>query len=431
MIGVIGYSRSGKAVASLIKRLGETPFISEKSEDFPDIPYPHEMGCHSEELLKMDMLIVSPGISLHIPILKEAKELGIPIIGELEFASRYLKGRIVAVTGTNGKTTTAALTSHILSRSERFRKILLGGNIYPGTPLSELVPESSKATITVLEVSSFQLERIQDFCPYVAIITNISPDHLNRYNDFNEYRDAKFNIFKNQTNCDYSILNLDDDNLSSLKVPSKSLYFSMKERTDIYFNEKEVKVRDNKVVFSPDDLSLPGSIFIEDGMAASLVAEIFELPWGEVRMGIRSFRGVEHRMETILKRKDIHIINNSMCTNPVAFARSLEAFPESCVIVGGRIKVIDITPVIEAIQEWAARVILLGESSDTIGERLNEVGFHRYRIASSMKEAVQIAKDRGNRRVMLSPGGSSFDLYIDFTERGKDFRKAVRAIYGE
>lgn len=430
MIGVIGYGRSGKAVTELMKRLGETPFISEKKELMSDIPYPHELGCHSEELLKMDLLVVSPGVTLNIPILQEARKKGIPIIGELEFASRYLKGRMIAITGTNGKTTTAAITSYILSNSKKYKKILLGGNIYPGVPLSELVHRSDKSTITVVEVSSFQLERIVNFHPFVAVITNISPDHLDRYNGFDDYRRAKLNILKNQTNFDYSILNMDDENLSSIDANSRILYFSMKKKADVYFIRKEVIDRVGKMVFSLDDLFIPGDIFVEDGMAASLIAKILGLSWKEVQAGIRSFKGVEHRMETVLKQKELHIINNSMCTNPCAFSKSLEAFPHSCVIVGGRMKVADTTPIIEAIRKWAAQVILLGESSRDIKRTLKEVGFDQYKVASSMMEAVKLTRDFGNNNVMLSPGGSSFDLYENFAERGEDFKKAVRTIYG-
>ncbi|MCK4822104.1 UDP-N-acetylmuramoyl-L-alanine--D-glutamate ligase, partial [bacterium] len=299
-----------------------------------------------------------------------------------------------------------------------------------GVPLSELVHRSDKSTITVVEVSSFQLERIVNFRPFVAVITNISPDHLDRYNGFDDYRRAKLNILKNQTNFDYSILNMDDENLSSIDANSRILYFSMKKKADVYFIRKEVIDRVGKMVFSLDDLFIPGDIFVEDGMAASLIAKILGLSWKEVQAGIRSFKGVEHRMETVLKQKELHIINNSMCTNPCAFSRSLEAFPHSCVIVGGRMKVVDTTPIIEAIRKWAAQVILLGESSRDIERTLKEVGFDQYKVASSMMEAVKLTRDFGNNNVMLSPGGSSFDLYENFAERGEDFKKAVRTIYG-
>jgi UDP-N-acetylmuramoylalanine--D-glutamate ligase len=430
MIGIIGYGRSGKAVASLIKNLGEIPFVSEKNENMRDIPYPNEVGYHSDKLLEMDTIIASPGVRLDIPILKKAREKGIPIIGELEFASNYLKGKIIAITGTNGKTTTASLVFQILSLSNKFKNILLGGNIYPGVPLSELVLKSDEDTITVTEVSSFQLERIKNFHPYISTIINISPDHLNHHESFKNYLNAKLNILKNQTDTDYSILNLDDNNLSYVDAKSKIFYFSMKEKADIYYNGKFVRDRDDIIIFSIDDLFIPGNIFVEDGMVASLIGRLMGISWEEIKGGIRSFKGVEHRMETILKRGELHIINNSMCTNPIAFSKSLQSFPESCLIVGGRMKVSSIQPIIDAINKYAKYVVLLGESSSIIENNLIKIGFSNYKKASSMLEAVRLTKESGIKRIMLSPGGSSFDLYSDFAERGSDFKIAVREIYG-
>ncbi len=429
MIGVVGYGRSGISVAKLISSLGETPFISDLNLDLSDVPYPHESGVHSESLLQMDLLVVSPGVPGSIPILKKARGRGLPIIGELEFASRYLKGRVVAITGTNGKTTAAALAHHILAASTK-KKILLGGNIYPGKPLSMLVPKSGKETITVLEVSSFQLERIVDFHPYIAAIINVSPDHLDRHFNFEAYLEVKLRIFKNQVSTDYSILNRDDKNLFSLSLASKTYYFSMKERSNVYFDGTVVRDKENREIFYKDDLWMPIEPFVEDGMAASLIGKIMGVGLEDVRNGIRTFSGIPHRMETFLKREDLWVVNNSMCTNPVAFTKSLESFPDSCVIVGGRMKVENVTPIIEAIKRWASSVVLIGESSEIIAMKLKEVGFTHYEYASSMLNAVRKAAGSGDRKILLSPGGSSFDWYNDFTERGDDFKAKVREIYG-
>ena len=296
MIGVVGFGRSGKAVSKLIENLGETPFVSDLSQDISTIPYACESGKHTEKLFEMDLLVVSPGVPLDIPILLKAREKGIPVIGEIEFASRYLKGRLVAITGTNGKTTTAAMTHHIL-KGLLEEKVLLGGNIYPGTPLSSLVAESKDDFITVVEASSYQLERIKDFHPWISAIVNVSPDHLDRHKDFEEYLNAKLNIFKNQDSEDYAILNRDDPNLSSLNLSPKSLYFSLEEKSDIYFNGSVfVKDKEDKEVFSKDDLFIPGNAFIEDGMIAALIANIVGLNWKDVRERIRTFPGVEYRM---------------------------------------------------------------------------------------------------------------------------------------
>jgi len=430
MIGVIGFGRSGKAVSKLIESLGEKPFVSDLSQNISAIPYPNESGKHTEKLLEMDLLVVSPGVTLDIPILIKAREKGIPVVGEIEFASRYLKGRLVAITGTNGKTTTAAMTHHILKGSLN-DKILLGGNIYPGTPLSSLVSKSKGDFITVVEVSSYQLERIRDFHPWISAIVNVSPDHLDRHKDFEEYLNVKLNIFKNQNADDYSILNRDDPNLSALNLSSKSLYFSLKEKSDIYFDGSVfVKDREDKEVFSKDDLFMPGDAFIEDGMIAALIANIIGLDWEGVRERIRLFPGVEHRMETVLKKDDMWIINNSMCTNPIALLRSLECFPDSCVIVGGRMKVNDISPIVEAVKRFAKFAIVIGESSELIADSLKDIGFTNWVFAFSMRDAVEKALSSKCNRIILSPGASSFDWYRDFRERGDIFKKVVREMYG-
>lgn len=430
MIGIIGFGRSGKSVSKLVESLGEAPFVSDSNPVNSAIPYPSESGKHSEKLLDMDLLIVSPGVPLDIPIIIKAREKGIPVIGEVEFASRYLKGKIVAITGTNGKTTTAAMTHHML-KGLMGKKVLLGGNIYPGMPLSTLVPKSDEDSITVVEVSSYQLERIGDFHPWIAAIVNVSPDHLDRHKNFKEYLSAKLNVFKNQNSHDYSILNKDDPNLSSLNLPTKTLFFSLNKKSDIYFNGSVyVKDKKDRKIFSKDDLFMPGEGFIEDGMIAALIANIIGLDWKEVRKRIGSFSGVEHRMETVLKKDNKWIINNSMCTNPVAFSKSLESFPEACVIVGGRMKVQDFGAIVEAIRKFARFAILIGESSESIADKLKNVGFTNLEFASSMDDAVRKSLDSNCDRLILSPGASSFDWYRDFRERGDIFKKVVREVYG-
>lgn len=430
MIGVIGYGRSGKAVASLIEGLGMQPFISDSNEKITDIPYPHETGEHSDRLLQMEMLVVSPGVPKDVPILKKAEEEGIPVIGEMEFASRHLRGKIVGITGTNGKTTTVALTHHVLEENLE-RDILIGGNIYPGEPLSSLVERSSENSITVVEVSSFQLERITDFKPWVAAITNITPDHLNRHSDFNEYVNAKLRIFENQDGEDYALINRDEKNIKNICPESRKLYFSMKHKSDMYFNGDAVRMKDGRKLFRKKDLFFPGQQFVQDAMISSLVGEIAGIDRENIIGSTISFTGVIHRMETVIRRGSLWVINNSMCTNPEAFRKSLESFPDSCVIVGGRMKVEDITPITESIVKWANFAVLIGESSGVIAEELRIAGYSEFETAESMEKAVKIAKNTGNKKVMLSPGGSSFDWYENFSERGEDFKTKVKDVYGE
>lgn len=429
MIGILGYGRSGKAVAALVNQMGKTPFISDIKDKKEEIPYPHELGKHSEKLLNMELLIVSPGIPTDIPILKKAESKNIPVIGELEYASKFVRGTMVAVTGTNGKTTTASIIHHIMKKSNLYSPVLLGGNIYPGTPLSNLVKDTDENALTIIEVSSFQLERIDKFHPHISIITNITRDHLDRHKNFDHYLKAKLEIFKNQKKNDFAILNRDDRNLNQLDLIPQIKFFSMIEPADIWFNGNSVNDSQNNLIFTPDDVSLPGEIFIEDGMAASLCCILLGTEPEKIRSGIKTFKGVEHRMETVRKNGKYHVINNSMCTNPTSFLRSLEAFPHSLVIVGGIMKVDDIDKIIYAIEAKADKVILLGKSSGTIADRLKKDNYENYKIAHSMREAVKISRESGHKKVMLSPGGASFDLYKNFAERGKDFKKCVEEIY--
>lgn len=422
-ISILGFGRSGKSVAELAKKIGFEVFVSELSMD-KDIPFENEKGKHTEKILDADIIVVSPGIK-EFELLKKARMIGKDVVDEIEFASRYIKGKIIAVTGTNGKTTTASIAYEILKND--CRKTFLCGNIYPGIPMSDVVLNTDLNTITVIEVSSFQLERIVNFKPDIGIVLNISPDHFDRYSSIIQYEEAKKRIFMNQTKDDIAILNYDDEKLNKWSTKSKILYFSRKYKKDIYLYGNEVFLMDGSFVFSKNDLNIIGEFFIEDAMAASLACYNIGVSVEKIREGIKNFKGVPHRME-IIKKKPL-IINNSMCTNPAAFRNSLNSMKGSIVFMGGRLKNLNPYELVEAAVDSAGYVILFGESKNTLGRIFKEKGYKNFYIADSIEEGVKFSKTLKIDRILFSPGGASQDMFKDFIERGEHFKELVRKYY--
>lgn len=423
-ITIVGFGRSGKSAAELAKKNGYDVFISEISYE-KEIPFENEMGIHTERILDSDVIVVSPGIK-EFEILKKARVLGKDVIDEIEFACRFIKGKIIAVTGTNGKTTTASMIYEILKNDTR--KTFLCGNIYPGIPVSDIVFKTDKNTITVIEVSSFQLERILDFRPDIGIVLNISPDHFDRYSSMSQYEEAKRRIFMNQENKDISILNYDDQVLRKWKIKSETLYFSRKERKDIYLENNDVFLNDGTYIFSKNDLNVIGDFFIEDGMAAAITSYKIGVSPEKIKEGIKKFQGVPHRMEVI--RKQPLIVNNSMCTNPAAFKNSLSSMKGSIVFMGGRLKNLSPYELVDSAIQYANYVILFGESKNILGKIFKEKGFENFYISDTLEDGIKFSKNLGNDKILFSPGGASQDMFKDFIERGEFFKELVRKYYG-
>lgn len=423
-IGILGFGRSGKAVAKLAIEKGYNIFVSEINPKI-EIPYPNEKGKHSEKLLDVDLVVVSPGVRDN-DIIKKAREKNIPVIGEMEFASRFLKGKIVAITGTNGKTTTVGMVYNILKKFGV--EVFYGGNILPGVPLSEIATKTSNDSVVVVEVSSFQLERIDKFHPQIAVITNVTPDHMDRYSSFESYLNAKLRLFINQTFEDTAIINMDCLILRDIPISSKIQYFSTNSQGDMYLSGDAVLDRDGNEVFKKEDISLIGDFFVEDAMAAALVCKLIGVDYNHIRNGLRSFRGIPHRMEVV--KKFPLIINNSMCTNPAAFTKSISNVKGAVVIAGGRMKGLNIKEIASAIKKFAGFVILIGESREQISKELRDIGYLDFRLADTLEEAVKVSRELTPKILILSPGGASQDMFRDFTERGELFKKFVEKYYG-
>ena len=421
-VSIVGYGRCGRSAARLAEVLGYEVFVSEKTRI--SLPYPGETGGHTERILDSEIVVVSPGVP-DFALLKDAKRMGREVIDELEFAYRYLRGRVIAVTGTNGKTTTCGMIHEILKSAGV--KTFLAGNIYPGVPLSEIALKTDADTITVVEVSSFQLERVSMFKPDVGIVMNISPDHMDRYRSFQEYVDAKRRLFLNHTDEDIAILNLDDPLLSTWDLPSKRLFFSKGKAGDIYMDVDWVRLKSGERVFKREDIKLIGDFFVEDGMAAALGTISLGVDLKYVKEGLSRFRGIPHRMEVVIRNP--LIVNNSMCTNPMAFRKSVSSMKGTLVFMGGRMKNLDPMELAKAAIEYAGFVILFGESRNQLKEILQGFGYKNLYVADTLEEGVKKAKEMGAESILFSPGGSSHDMFKNFAERGETFKRLVREYY--
>ncbi len=437
-VSVLGFGRSGKACAHLLLNVGAKVFVSDSSKhpihDFKDqTRIEFEFGKHTERVFDADIIVISPGISLNHPIVLKAKSKKIPVIGELEFASHFIENPIIGVTGTNGKTTTVFLIKKMLE----FAKIdsILCGNM--GIPLSSIVEKLKPSTVPVLEISTFQLETIKTFRPWIGILLNISPDHLDRHKSFQEYIDLKLKLLSNQTNKDFAILNFEDVAVKNANTKAKKLFFSSNSKfkclSENNFSVSDfpiLYVKDGNIfwkhdkLFSINELNCKWECLLPDYLAAILVGKLFKLSTNLILEGLNSFDGVSHRLEDIGTIEKVRFINNSMCTNPQAFVSTLHSFEKPVILIaGGKEKKVDITPIAQAINKCTKYTVLIGETSEKISKLL-EV---KHDSASTMEEAVNFAYTFASQgdTIILSPGFASFDWFKDFSDRGEKFKEAV------
>lgn len=436
---VLGLGRSGRAASDLLERLGAEVFITEQGS--PNVEamewlkskgYRYEVGGHTQEALGADLIIISPGVRPDSSILEQARSIGIEAIGEVELAWRAAQAPIIAVTGTNGKSTTTSMISHILNSCGR--RCLVGGNLAPGRPLCELVVEAGPDDFIAAEVSSFQLETISGFRPKAAVMTNITPDHLDRHPDFESYARAKARIFENQGTEDIAVLNGDDANIDRFCRPrSRVLKFSRNGRVEngAWYNGQDLLITDNrqdKVMMSASALKVPGMHNIENALAAAAVCWALGCRPGDIGAALAGFRGVPHRLEAVAERDGVRYINNSMCTNPAAGAASLRALEGRVVVIaGGREKGLDMEPYLREIAARATAAVLIGESRQMMQRELSALGFTEIHRAEDLEQAVEMASRLAapGGTVLFSPGCSSFDMFRDFEARGQAFKEAV------
>ena len=438
---ILGAGESGIGTALLGIDKGFEVFVSDYGrikKEYKDVLKNYEIdweeGKHtSSKILNADIVIKSPGISDLVPIVKQLLSNGTPVISEIEFASQFTSSKIIGVTGSNGKTTTTMMIHEILKNANI--NVSIAGNI--GNSFAKEIKK--KSDVFVLELSSFQLDGITAFRPKIAIITNITPDHLDRYdNNFDNYVASKFRIAMNQTKSDYLIYDADDTAINSFlksnKIQSQLIPFSLFktfENGTYYENNKIIIKNKNKsILMSKSNLALEGKHNIKNAMAAATVAHLLKIRKETIRESLECFQGAEHRLENVLKINKVQYINDSKATNVNATYFALESMNSPTVwIVGGVDKGNDYSVLYPFVNEKVKAIICLGKQNQTLFENFEsmvEIIVETQFMSEAVKIAYNIAEAGDN--VLLSPACSSFDLFENYEDRGQQFKTSVRKL---
>ncbi len=439
---VLGAGESGVGTAILGIKEGFEVFVSDFGiikEKYKQVLLHHEIlweeESHSEaKILSADIVMKSPGIPDSAPIILKLKGKNVKVISEIEFASKFTEATIIGITGSNGKTTVATMVYQLLKEGNL--DVALGGNI--GESFAEEVASKNYKNY-VLELSSFQLDGIEDFAPHISVLTNLSPDHLDRYdNEYSKYIESKFRITMNQTAEDYFIYDADDemiqDWLSKHTIKPQLLPFSIKKQLDkgAFIKNKEITITIETKQFTMPiaNLGLQGQHNIKNAMAASTVAKLLNIRKDTIRRSLENFQGVEHRLERVLKINNVKYINDSKGTNVNATFYALDSMETPTVwIVGGIDKGNDYSELFPLVNEKVKAIICLGVENDKIISAFGNVVDIMVET-HSMQDAVQVAYRLSNKgdTVLLSPACSSFDLFENYEDRGRQFKEAVRKL---
>jgi len=439
---VVGLGKSGVASALFLQARGARVTVSDAKpqeqlgEDIPvllDHGIAVETGGHGERTFRgQDLIVVSPGVPVDSPPLVQARSQGELVIGEIELASRFLPKNIVAITGSNGKTTTTTLAGEIVSASGF--QALVGGNI--GTPAISLVEQAKADTVVVLEVSSFQLETIQTFRPKIAVVLNVTPDHLDRHRTFAAYTDAKARIFENQQADDFAVLNADDPTCVELagRIRTQVFWFSRKEevKQGAYVRDGRVFFRDAKgqrEVMLVSEIPLKGAHNVENVLAAVCAGALVGCEAGQIRTAVQRFKAVEHRLEYVATIRGVEYYNDSKATNVDATIKALESFPANVhLILGGKDKDSDYTQLNDLLRHRVKRVYTIGAAAGKIESQIE--GAAEIDHAETLEKALQHAAasaDAGDV-VLLAPACASFDQFRNYEHRGRVFKEVVQAL---
>ena len=440
---VFGSGKSGIAAAELLEKQNANIFvfegnenqsvaeIKEKSESFAKAEI--YVGILPEEVMdKLDFVVLSPGVPTDLPLVNTMRDKKITIIGEIELAYQVAKGKILAITGTNGKTTTTTLVGEILSNY--FKDVKVVGNI--GIPYTSVAEDTTEETVTAAEISSFQLETIVDFAPDVSAILNITPDHLNRHHTMENYIKAKEDITKNQKANDVCVLNYEDEVLCKFgeSLSMKVLWFDSKKpvQNGCYLNgEKIIYASEGKEeeVIDVNELNILGTHNYENVMAAVAMTISIGVPMDVIVKTLREFQAVEHRIEYVTEKRGVKFYNDSKGTNPDAAIKGIQAMNRPTLLIGGGYdKQSEYDEWIENFDGKVKKLVLIGVTKEKIADCAKRHGFTDYVFADSLEEAVNICYDNAvsGDAVLLSPACASWDMFKSYEERGRIFKDLVR-----
>ncbi len=436
-ITILGAARSGLAAAQLLKEIGAKPFVSDsaaeadktqQAQQLRSAKIPFEFGGHSARIFEADLAVLSPGIPLRSKVAQEILSRRIPLYSEIEVASWFCLAPFIAVTGSNGKTTTTTLIGEMLRR--RYADAIIAGNI--GQPFSEFVLQSHQQTRAVVEVSSFQLETIEHFHPRQAVVLNFAPNHLDRYDSYSDYIDAKWRITKNLLPEDRLIYNVADAALSErsqrLAVQKEGFAINGDRAQAAYFADNIIYLHGQEVI-DVREMILRGPHNYMNAMAAALAASNAGVPLKDIRAVLREFPGIEHRLEFVAEKGGVKFINDSKATTVESLAVALQSFGEPIVLIaGGKDKGSDFTKLNDLIREHVKALVLIGKAADKMEAAWQ--GLSPIHKPQDFPQAVQLARQLAQKGevVLLSPACASFDMFRDYEDRGRQFKQLVHQL---
>lgn len=442
---VAGLGVSGKGAVELFKKEGiefvlyDSDDSINKEEIIKELDINPEIKFICGEISESDFseiegVIISPGISLDASVVEMAKGLGLPIIGEIELAYEFAKGRLVAITGTNGKTTTTALVGEILRC--QFEGTVVAGNI--GKSYAKVAGETTDESVVVAEISSFQLETIEEFKPGISAILNITPDHLNRHITMENYSKIKMDIAKNQTENDVCVLNYEDDFLreAGKEIKPEAIYFSCKREMEYgaFYRGNQIIYKENGIetlICTSDEVKLLGLHNVENIMAAVIIAVKMGIPFDVISKAVKAFKGVEHRLEFVADIDGVLYYNDSKGTNVDSTIKAIEAMSGRVILIaGGYDKNVDFDELIKSFGRTVRYMIVFGETATKLTEAANKFGFSNISEVLNLKEAVDVAAKnaKNGETVLFSPACASWDMYKNFEQRGEHFKRVVNEL---
>lgn len=442
---IIGLAKTGVSTIKHLDKLGAKIIVNDIKDkdtlkdilkdlnDLESVEY--ILGYHPENIDDIDMVIVSPGVPLDLPFILKIKEKNIELIGEVELAYRLSNNpTFIGITGTNGKTTTTSLVGEIF-KADKFDTYIVG-NI--GNPVIDTVGIADENSVLVTELSSFQLESIDTFKPKVSAILNFTEDHMNRHHTMENYISAKSNIFKNQDEKDFCILNYDDEKVRELKdkIKANVIFFSRKEELEegIYIDEKDnivISIDKKITLLNKKDLSLPGNHNLENAMAAIAISYVLNVDLDVIKNVLKTFVAVAHRQEFVRNINNVMFVNDSKGTNPDSTIKAIESYDRPIVLIaGGKDKGSSFDDLLDIAKNKVKALVLMGETGLIIEKCARKKGFEHIYIVNDMKEAVQTSYDIAieDDVVLLSPACASWDMYKSFEVRGDDFKYNVNSL---